>query len=165
MLRQNESAQICSREKPHSYNPTQLKRMNGVLLRIQSILLFLLTAASIAGCNRVQSISGGTEGTLQFGEQVLSDIQVNVHQEEGSAFKLIGFGVTDREGCFELVTPGAKGALWLTPGRYHFTLESAGAPIQIPGEFTMPETTPFKVTWSKEESELELKTDNPLPLP
>ena len=65
-------------------------------------------------------------GTLRAGSELLADIQVTMHQVDGGSLRRVGFGVTDRNGSFELVTNGAQGPLWLSPGEYCCTLESAG---------------------------------------
>lgn len=73
----------------------------------------------------------------------------------------IGFGVTDAAGGFELVTNGARGALWLIPGEYRFTLESAGAPVQFANDYARAETTPLRVSWSDGDGILDLEVDSP----
>jgi hypothetical protein len=133
--------------------------------RFRRIVPLLVSLAMLAGCGGVRPVTGGTEGTLAFGEQLLSDIQVSVHERDGTKFTCIGFGVTDRDGVFTLVTNGAKGPLWLSRGEYCFTLESAGAPVQIPAEYSQPETSPLKVSWSGGDDELELKVATALRLP
>ncbi len=125
--------------------------------------LLALLATALAGCGGVKPVTGGTSGTLSFGDQLLSDIQVTVHQLDGTSFQNVGFGVTDRDGWFELVTNRAQGPLVLDAGEYRFTLESAGAPVQVPKEYSQAETTPLKVSWSGD-GELELKVTSMLPL-
>jgi hypothetical protein len=121
--------------------------------RLFVVLLFTLV---MAGCGGVQSVPGGTAGTLRAGDDVLAEIQVTIYQVDGVSSRPIGFGVTDRDGWFELVTSGARGPLWLSPGEYRCTLESAGAPLEIPKEYARAETTPLKVSWSAGSSELDL---------
>jgi hypothetical protein len=133
--------------------------------RFRRIVPLLVSLVTLAGCGGVRPVTGGTEGTLDFGDQLLSDIQVSVHERDGTKFTYIGFGVTDRDGGFTLVTDGAKGPLWLSPGEYCFTLESAGAPVEIPNEYLQPETSPLKVSWSGGEDGLELKVASKLLLP
>jgi hypothetical protein len=132
--------------------------------RTRFSLLLAAAAVSLAGCGGVQPVAGGTAGTLSFGDQLLSDIQVTVYESDGGSWTPIGFGVTDREGWFELVSNGARGALWLSPGEYRFTLDSAGAPVQIPTEYTQADSTPLKSSWSEQDGELELKLTSELPL-
>jgi hypothetical protein len=68
----------------------------------------------------------------------------------------VGFAVTSLDGSFELVLNGARGPLWLSPGEYRFTLESAGSPVQLPHEFAGPDTTPLSVVWSADDGDLDL---------
>lgn len=132
---------------------------------LQELRWFLLLGfvAVLPGCGGVKPVTGGTSGILHAGDDLLSDIQVTVHEVDGSSTRPIGFGVTDREGSFELVKNGAHGALILPPGDYRFTLESAGAPGQIPKEYTQTGTTPLKVTWSAADSDLDLEVPALLP--
>ena len=118
------------------------------------MLIILLVV--LPGCGGVQPVPGGTTGTLRAGGEVLAEIQITIHQVEGGSFRPIGFGLTDRDGWFELVTNGAQGPLWLSPGDYRCTLESAGAPVEIPKEYAQAATTPLKVSWSAGSSELDL---------
>jgi len=114
-------------------------------------------AIALSGCGGVRPVPGGTKGTLRAGGQALSDIQVTVHQLDPDGMHPVGFGVTGPDGSFELVSMGAKEALWLAPGEYRLTLESAGAPVQIPKEYAQPAATPLKVSWSSGQTNLELE--------
>jgi hypothetical protein len=120
------------------------------------IVLLLMLAAALPGCG-VQSVPGGTYGTLHAGDEWLSDVQVTVHQVEGSTTRAVGFGVTTLDGTFELFTNGAQGPLWLAPGEYRCTLESAGAPLQFPEEYARADTTPLKIDWSDADGDLDLE--------
>jgi hypothetical protein len=113
-------------------------------------------AAALLGCG-VRPVTGGTKGVLRSGGAPLGDIQVTVHEADGSAWRAVGFGVTAADGTFELVTNGAAGPLWLSPGEYRCTLESVGAPVQIPKVNTLPDTTPLTVTWSVGDLSLNLE--------
>ena len=79
-----------------------------------------------------------------------------------SNFQPIGFGNTAVDGSFLLYTPGADGPLWLEPGDYVFTLESLGPPVQFPDVYVNAETSPLKVTWSREMQTLALKAPESL---
>lgn len=80
----------------------------------------------------------------------MSDVQINVYRRtEAGTFESVGFGVPAIDGGFQLYQPGAAGPLWLLPGNYWLTLESAGAPIEIPRDYTTPETTPLRLEWSE----------------
>ncbi|HEY2253097.1 MAG TPA: hypothetical protein VGH74_18620 [Planctomycetaceae bacterium] len=121
------------------------------------LFVVLSLGVFLPGCGGVKPVPGGTAGTLSAGGDVLAEIQVTIHQVEGGSPRSIGFGVTDRDGWFELVTTGARGPLWLAAGEYRCTLESAGAPIEIPKEYARAETTPLKVSLSADGSELDLE--------
>jgi len=121
-------------------------------------MLPLLLAATpvMPGCGGVHPVVGGTPGILHMGDELTSDIQVTVHQVDGSSMRPVGFGVTTLDGSFELVTNGARGPLWLSPGEYRFTLESAGSPVPLPKEFARPDSTPLAVVWSADDCDLDL---------
>lgn len=117
-------------------------------------LLSLLAAFS--GCG-VKSVPGGTKGSLYNKTGPLSDIQITLHALAGSEYHPVGFGVADGDGQFQLYSNGAQGPLWLPPGEYSCTLESSGAPLQIPTEYQSPETTPLKFSWQSDDGQLELE--------
>ena len=127
------------------------------VLQKSEMLVLLLVAAALPACGGVKPVAGGTQGTLKVAGQLLSDIQVTVHQVEGGPAHPVGFGTTIADGTFELVTNGAQGPLWLDAGEYRFTLESAGAPVQFPKEYTHADTTPLKRTWAGGDGDLELE--------
>lgn len=117
----------------------QFPEVHSMLNRIGYVVLGLV-ALSIAGCG-VRPVKGGTHGMLRIDGEVIGDIQITVHRMDESLIEPIGIGTTNNDGEFELLQPGAQGALWLTPGEYRFTLESIGPPIQFPKDFTKAETT------------------------
>ena len=133
---------------------------------LQKLRWFVLLAfvAALPSCGGVKPVTGGTTGVLHAGDDFLSEFQVTVHEVEGSSTRPIGFGVTGPDGSFELVTNGAHGALWLSPGEYRCTLESAGAPVQFPKEYAQPNTTPLKISWSAGDEELDLEVPAPTPV-
>ncbi|MFN0054763.1 MAG: hypothetical protein ACKV0T_21535, partial [Planctomycetales bacterium] len=99
---------------------------------------------------------GGTTGILQSAGEPLGDVQVTVYRMEGGTPQLKGSAITRLDGTFELVTKGAQGPLWLSPGDYRFTLETAGSPVEFPPEYAQAEMTPLVIQWSAKESELRL---------
>ena len=119
------------------------------------VLLFM--AAALPGCGGVKPVAGGTQGTLKVAGQLLSDLQVTAHQVKAGSTRPVGFGTTIADGTFKLVTNRAQGPLWLDAGEYRFTLESAGAPVQFPKEYTHADTTPLKLTWAGGDGNLELE--------
>src|SRR5262245_38591520 len=122
---------------------------------IASVALLLLI-----GCG-VRPITGGTTGLLRAGGEALSDIQVTVHQGAGGFALELGHAVTTFDGTFAFVTKGAQGPLYLEPGEYCCTLQSAGAPLAIPPEYAQIESTPLKFTWTGTESSLKLDAPQP----
>ena len=117
----------------------------------------ILPPLILAGCGGAAPVAGGTKGVLHAGDQLLGDIQVTVHAKDGMVWKPLGFGVTAFDGSSELVTSGAKGPLWLSPGEHRCTLESAGAPVAIPLELAQADTTPLKFTKTAESTALDLR--------
>ena len=106
--------------------------INTKLLRItRHVLAAVVVLVSLPGCGP-RPVQGGTAGHLLSAGNPLPDVRVTVFQGEGSAYTPLGFGVTTNDGSFQLFQNQARGPLVLTAGEYHFTLESAGAPIQIP---------------------------------
>jgi hypothetical protein len=123
--------------------------------RTARLIVMCAVAAGAPGCGP-QPISGGAKGLLRAGGQPLSEVQVTIHQAAGNDWRPIGFGVTSSDGTFELVTMNAEGALWLAPGEYRCTLESVGAPVQIPREYATPETTPLAVDYVATDQSIDL---------
>ena len=111
--------------------------------------------ALLSGCGQ-RPDTGGTPGILTYHGKLPSDICVTVHRVEGSATEPIGFGVTANDGTFHLVTNAARGPLRLSPGEYRCTLESAGSPIRISKEYTKANSTPLKISWSADDTSLDL---------
>ena len=134
------------------------------MIRRVMLLMLMLTTSAALGCRGVKPVVGGTEGILRVDDEYVSDIQVTVHEVDGSSFQAIGFGVTDNDGIFRLVTNGANGPLTLPPGDYRCTVESVGAPIQFPTEYAQAKSTPLKISWSGEDRELELKVTGATPV-
>ena len=126
----------------------------------KSSYFLLVGCLALAGCG-VRPVTGGTKGTLRASGAPLGEVQVTVHQVAGSAIQPVGFGVSSRDGSFALVTNGAAGPLHLAPGEYRCTLESAGAPVKIPQEYTQAETTPLKISWTASDGGLNLEVPIP----
>lgn len=110
---------------------------------------------AVSGCGP-QPISGGTQGTLRAEDGALGEVQLTVHQAEGNAWRVVGFADTAADGTFELVTVGATERLVLSAGEYRCTLESVGAPIVFPPEYTAAESTPLEVVWPSGDGRLDL---------
>lgn len=116
-------------------------------------LVFFFVAS---GCGGVTPVKGGTTGTLTVGGVPVSDLQITFYRNDVSPPKEVGFGVTNSEGEFELFLPRATGPLHLPSGEYRCTVESAGAPVQIPDLYQSPEKSPLIVRWSSEGAPLKL---------
>jgi hypothetical protein len=125
--------------------------------------VFLLTVSLLAGCSDAPApATGGTPGTLTFGDGVTSDINITVHRSSAGSFQPIGFGLTDVEGKFILYQTGAAGPLWLEPGDYVFTLESVGPSITFPKEYLSPLSTPLNLSWTADSTSADLKVSQKL---
>jgi hypothetical protein len=121
------------------------------------LAVFLFTVSLLSGCSDAPApATGGTPGTLTFGDGVTSDINITVHRSSAGSFHPIGFGLTDVEGKFILYQTGAAGPLWLDPGDYVFTLESVGPAIAFPKEYLRPQSTPLKLSWTADSKSADL---------
>jgi hypothetical protein len=116
----------------------------------------VLVTLLLPGCGP-RPVAGGTPGVLRTGGQPLPDVQVKLHRQEGASWQVVGFADTTTDGSFQLVTPGAAGPLALPPGEYRATLESVGAPIQIPPAYAKPDSSPLVVSWSEGDDTLNLQ--------
>jgi hypothetical protein len=123
---------------------------------LRGLAFVLLVAVVASGCGP-RPVVGGTPGVLRSGQQMLAEVQVTLHRQEGSSWQYVGFADTTTDGTFELVTRGAAGPLVLPPGDYRATLESVGAPIQIPPVYTKPDSSPLAIRWSGSEGKLEIE--------
>lgn len=132
----------------------QLKILVGVLL------------GCIAGCQQQSAeITGGTPGTLRFGNQTIGDLVVVLHRGTGTTFEQVGFGRTNSAGEFQLVVQGKEEPLKLPPGDYVVTLESLGPPIPFPKEYVMADKAALKVSWTDSSVQLELQAPETLLAP
>lgn len=129
-----------------------------------AMLLAGLLIGNLTGCGPTP-VTGGTPGYLDCQSGPLAEVEVRLHRAKDSSRELIGFGVTGSDGTFELVTPGARGALQLPPGEYVCTFESVGAPITFPEEYQQADRSPLLLSWSPADTilslELPLRTGNP----
>ncbi len=113
----------------------------------------LIVLTFVVGCSDGPTpITGGTRGTLTSGSKPISQMQVNVFAGAAGESNPIGRGYVDAEGGFELVTADSSGPLQLESGAYRFTVESIGAEVTIPPEYTRPSTTPLKVEYEPEQT-------------
>ncbi|MBX3441568.1 MAG: hypothetical protein KF774_04115 [Planctomyces sp.] len=122
---------------------------------LKVIPMLVLPLAAVLGC-REPDVRGGTMGSLTSHGEPLSDVQVTVHEASGSTPRPVGSAVTRLDGTFELLVVGASGPLWLPPGQYVCTVETAGAPVAFPVEFSKPESTPLRVSWTSDSQTLDL---------
>lgn len=109
--------------------------------------------AAMPGCG-LPSVSGGTPGIVTIDGQPVLDLQVVLYSV--ATGEMAGFGVTGGDGRFELVSEGAKGPVTLEPGKYSATIESVGAPVELPTEYLDPQATPVQLDW-REDDEIEIK--------
>jgi hypothetical protein len=130
------------------------KPLSSTILRSMSLAVFAAAVVTF-GCGP-RPIVGGTPGVLRAGGQPLAEVQVTLHQQEGSAWLPVGFADTAGDGSFELVSRGAAGPLVLSPGEYRATLESVGSPIHIPPAYAKPDSSPLTVSWSAGDDQLDL---------
>lgn len=119
--------------------------------------LFVMCILAFTGCGqRMAVVSGGTKGILVCERQRPEDIRLTFYPAEAMAAEPVGFAVTQKDGVFELYANQASGPLWLQTGKYKCTLESVGAPLQIPKAYRKPETTPLTLDWAQGTEVLEI---------
>lgn len=110
----------------------------------------LLFATLLIGCSEdPEPTESGTPGKLIIGTATTSDILVHFYRKTSAGFEEVGFGQTADDGSFGLFQPDARGPLRLKTGDYLITIESIGAPIRIPEECRLPQTTPLKLHWTE----------------
>lgn len=107
----------------------------------------LIVVALVAGCGPAP-ISGGTPGLLTSDGNPIPDVQVAVYANAATDQRL-GYGVTRADGTFELVTADGTAPLKLQPGSYVVTLESVGAPTDLPRTYLDAKSTPLKIDWTE----------------
>jgi hypothetical protein len=110
-----------------------------------------------AGCSQSPAlVEGGTAGSLLAGETPVPDVEVKIYAAGDST--PLGFGATNHEGKFRLVSPKGEGPLWLSPGDYVFTLESLGpVPPPLSPAYASALKTPLKATWKSSDQSFDLK--------
>lgn len=111
------------------------------------------------GCGEVKSVKGGTSGILLIDDTAMSDMQITFYQEDVSPPKPVGFAISTGAGRFEVLQNGAAGPLYLPAGEYRCTVETAGAPIDLPKEYLDPNETPVMVNWTEDEPMLVVKVE------
>jgi hypothetical protein len=129
--------------------------------RLPACLLACVVAAS-SGCGGAHAVSGGTPGIVHTDGVALPDVLVTVYQLQDGAHRLLGSGVTDAEGRFELRRGDPPEALRLDPGEYCFTVESIGeVTMRWPPELSRLDETPLRHTWSTGDRVLDLNVPEP----
>lgn len=108
--------------------------------------MLVLFLAAIPGCGP-QPISGGTRGMLTTDGNPIPDVQVGVYT--AASGEQVGYAVSEPDGSFELVTADTNGPLQLDPGSYVVTLESVGAPTELPRSYLNPDSTPLRIDWNE----------------
>jgi hypothetical protein len=119
-------------------------------------MLFLVVCL---GCGDVKSVKGGTSGILLIDDTAMSDMQITFYQKDVSESDPVGFAVSTGAGRFEMLQNGATGPLYLPAGEYRCTVETAGAPLDLPKEYLDPNETPVIVNWKEDEPMLVVKVE------
>jgi hypothetical protein len=127
-----------------------------LILRVFRVVILLLFAVPLSGCGE-RPIKEGTQGVLHFNNEPVANIRVTVNCVNRKGVKPVGYGVTEADGTFQLVTHGGRAGLKLAPGDYCCTLKSIGSSVRIPNHYAEVNTTPLKVSWSEGDSRLDLQ--------
>jgi hypothetical protein len=115
-----------------------------------------LVVTTVSGCGE-RPVKEGTQGVLRFNDEPIANIRVTVNRIDRKGVKPVGYGVTEADGTFQVVTQGGRAGLKLTPGDYCCTLKSMGASVRIPNHYAEVNTTPLKVSWSEGDTRLDLQ--------
>jgi hypothetical protein len=126
------------------------------ILHAFRVLILVLFLASLPGC-RERPVKEGTQGVLRFNNEPVANIRVSVNRVDPKGVKAVGYGVTEADGTFQLVTHGGRAGLKLAPGDYCCTLKSMGASVRIPNHYAEVNTTPLKLSWSDSDTSLNLE--------
>ena len=110
--------------------------------------LLTLSIAALPGCGP-ESVAGGTPGVLTTDGHPIPDVQVAVYSA-GTGERL-GSAVTMADGSFQLITANTTGPLELDPGTYVVTLESVGAPTDLPRDYLDAKSTPLRIDWDQQD--------------
>lgn len=108
--------------------------------------MVVLIAIILPGCG-AQPISGGTSGVLTTDGNPIPDVQVGVYAAD--SVERVGYAVSRADGSFHLITADTSGPRRLDPGSYVVTLESVGAPTDLPRTFQEPQSTPLRIVWTE----------------
>jgi hypothetical protein len=110
----------------------------------------------VSGCGE-RPVKEGTQGVLRFNDEPVANIRVTVNRVDPKGIQVVGYGLTEADGTFQLVTHAGRAGLKLTRGNYCCTLKSMGASVRIPNHFAEVNTTPLKVSWSDRDTSLNLE--------
>jgi hypothetical protein len=119
----------------------QKRSSSGVRVRRWLTLLFVAMAP---GCGPAP-ITGGTSGVLTTDGNPIRDVQVVVYSP--ISYERLGYAVTGADGSFQLIAADTSRPLELDPGSYVVTLESVGAPTELPPTYLDPRMTPLRIDW------------------
>lgn len=133
--------------------------------RLISRCLLVVVCIGLGCQSETDPAPGGTPGIVLAGTHPLKDVQITVYPDEpkGTAdTQPLAFGITDDGGRFRLQSQGSLEVFVLPEGTYRITVESVGEFQLIwPAEFSSPQQTPLKKTWSSSDSELVLDVPEP----
>ncbi|MEX1041740.1 MAG: hypothetical protein WDZ51_13960 [Pirellulaceae bacterium] len=121
----------------------------------------VLIIGGLNGCGGEKEIPGGTPGRIHIDGIPLREVQVTMYDSKAGG-NVVGFGISDSEGRFELREPETLEGVWLPAGHYRFTLESVGEIyMQWPAKFTQADTSPLEIEWTGGEGRIELDVPEP----
>jgi hypothetical protein len=120
------------------------------------ILILVVLIGLSTGCAE-RPVKDGTQGVLRFNDEPVANIRVTINRIDPKGVKPVGYGVTEADGTFQLVTHAGRAGVKLTPGNYCCTLKSMGGSIRIPNHYAEVNTTPLKVSWLETDTSLNLK--------
>jgi len=98
---------------------------------------------TLAGCSRAPVPTGGTIGRLTLGGAPLAEVRIEVLDDQR---KVIGFGQTDPQGAFTIVSGDGKSPLTLSAGSHGVRLAPLGpVPPPLPTEAMDPARSTLRI--------------------
>lgn len=110
------------------------------------LLIALHLIGFITGCSDdAVPIDGGTAGKLTSDGKAMSQMELTFYSDSPFSGSPVAYGAVQNDGAFELVDAPRTEAIELEPGDYRVTVESLGADVEIPKQYSDPSKTTLRL--------------------